>query len=176
MTGYVRQDRKGEVFDAFFEANVHAPRVWEAFCALVEALLPEVAAPIVGVNGEDPIFGPYTSRAAALGVLGPHARRLQHDGMLEFGLIFRTAEVMEEVFVPSVKYLQVWTNHPDRAESAFARLGLPAMPHLQFIDDYPRVVLHLRTPEGGAGWRDVIEQLREAFEALPRAERPPANV
>jgi hypothetical protein len=80
------------------------------------------------------------------------------------------------VFVPSVKYLQVWTNHPDRAESAFARLGLPAMPHLQFIDDYPRVVLHLRTPEGGAGWRDVIEQLREAFEALPRAERPPANV
>lgn len=174
-TGYVRRNHAGQGFRAFFEANVHAPRLWDAFRTLAEALLPDVAAPIVGVTDEDPILGPYTSRAAALAALEPHAHALQHDGFLEFGLIFQTAGVTEEVFVRSAKYLQVWTNHPDRSEEAFARIGLPEVPELQFIDQYPLVSESLLTPEGNAEWPDVVEQIRMAFEALPPAAYPPAE-
>jgi hypothetical protein len=171
----VRREHAGEGFRAFFEANVHAPRLWHAFRTLAEALLPEVAAPIVGVKEEDPILGPYTSRAAALAVLEPHAYHLQHDGFLEFGLVYQMAGVTEEVFVRSVKYLQVWTNHPDRAAETFAQLGLPEVPDLQFIDEYPRVSESLQTREGNAEWPDVVEQLRVAFDGLPPAEDRPAD-
>jgi hypothetical protein len=175
-TGYVRREHAGAGFRAFFEANVHAPQLWAAFRTLAEALLPAVAAPIVGVKDEDPILGPYTTRAAALAVLEPHARHLQHDGFLEFGLIYQVAGVTEEVFVRNVKYLQVWTNHPDRAVETFASLGLPEVPDLQFIDQFPRVSESLQTSDGYAEWPGVVEQLRAAFEELPPADRPPADV
>ena len=142
----------------------------------VRALLPAVAAPIVGVKGEDPILGPYTTTAAALAALKPHARHLQHDGFLEFGLIYQVSGVTEEVFVRSVKYVQVWTNQPDRAAESFARLGLPEMPDLQFIDQFPRVSESLQTADGNAEWPDVVEQLRAAFDELPPAEDSPADV
>lgn len=168
-TGYVLRPHSGAGFRAFFEANVHAPRLWYSFQSLAEALLPNVAAPIIGVKDEDPILGPYTTREAALAVLEPHAHYLQHDGFLEFGLIYQVAGVTEEVFVRSAKYLQVWTNYPDRATGTFARLGLPEVPKLQFIDEYPRVSESLQTPEGNAEWPAVVEQIRACFNELPPA-------
>jgi hypothetical protein len=107
-TGFLggRLDHQGSSFSDFFEANVHAPRLWNVFSDLALAILPEVASPIVGIRDEEPLYGPYTDRDAALAVFEPHVRHLVHDGFLEFGITFQHKGVTEEVFVPYAKYLR----------------------------------------------------------------------
>jgi len=39
-TGFVQRDHQADGYRAVFEGNVHAPQLWSAFRALVEALLP----------------------------------------------------------------------------------------------------------------------------------------
>jgi hypothetical protein len=47
LTGYVLAAPPAPAgYTAFLEANVHAPRVWNVFRELAEALLPDIAAPI----------------------------------------------------------------------------------------------------------------------------------
>jgi hypothetical protein len=138
--------------------------------------LPDVGAPIIGIKDDSPLLGPYTDRDAAIAALEPHAYQLQHDGFLEFGIIFQYKGRTEEVFVPSAKYLKVWTNQALEAERVFSELGIPKLPTLQFIDAFPRVSESLTTSEGNAGWQSVLDAVRHAFEELPQREPPAADV
>ena len=172
-TGYVVKAITGQGYTAVIEANVHAPKLWSVFSALVSALLPTAAAPIVGVGGEEPILGPYTTRDAAVAVLEPYRDSLTNDGFLEFGCIFQRGGKTEEVFVRAAKYLRVWTNTPERAIKTLEDHGIPLQPGLRFIDEYPRVSEAL--PYGGetSGWYPVCEELRTKFAELPaRPESP----
>jgi hypothetical protein len=167
-TGYVEHAKSGESYTAFFEVNAHASRVWRLVCDLAAAILPSEAAPILGVKGDDaPILAPYTLRGIALAVLEPYVDYLQHDGFLEFGLIHQRQGRTEEVFVKSAKYLQVWTNHPNRVRAVLASSGVPQMPDLAFIDEYPLVRETLPRPDGQAGWAWVVDELRYAFAGMP---------
>jgi hypothetical protein len=173
-TGFVRIDSpSAQGYTAVVEANVHPADLWSVFVDLVYALLPETAAPIVGAIDEDPVLGDYTRRHAALDVLAPYADLLVHDGFLEFGCMFQRAERTEEVFVPSAKFLRIWTNHPERAEEVLRRRGIPHVPALRFIDEFPLV--REAQPFGGtdSGWYPVLEELREKCHALPK---PPSDV
>ena len=173
-TGFIRIDRPAaQGYTTVVEANVHAVSLWLVFVDLVNELLPEAAAPIVGVMREDPEMGDYTRRDAALDVLAPYADLLVHDGFLEFGCMFQRAGRTEEVFVPSAKFLRIWTNHPERAERVLRRHGIPHVPALRFIDEFPLV--REAQPYGGtdSGWYPVVEELREKFRALPE---PPSDV
>ena len=173
-TGFVRIDRPdAQGYSSVVEANVHASNLWTIFVDLVNTLLPEAAAPIVGVIDEDPELGQYTRRQAALDVLAPYAEFLVHDGFLEFGCMFQRAGHTEEVFVPSAKFLRIWTNHPDRAEGVLTRHGIPNLPGLRFIDEFPLVREAQPYGDTDSGWYPVIEELREKFRALPE---PPADV
>ncbi|HSQ32905.1 MAG TPA: hypothetical protein VLN49_23775 [Gemmatimonadaceae bacterium] len=103
-TGYVYRPPSKAAAMPFFEANAHADRVWALLKAIAESILPAAAAPIFGLKNEDPILGPYTTRAAATGVFEPFVGTLQHDGLFEFGIIFQRAGKTNEVFVRSVKH------------------------------------------------------------------------
>jgi hypothetical protein len=167
-TGYLLHSHTEGAFTAFLEANVHADRVWAVFQDLARALLPEVAAPIVGVKDDEPLLGPYTDRDAAIAVFEPYVEALQHDGLLELGAIFQYRGRTEEVFVRAAKYLQIWTNEPRIAMTVLERHGIPRVESLQFLDQYPRVSETSRLPDGSAGWRTVVEGLTAAFETLPK--------
>src|SRR5688572_16811171 len=66
-TGFVRIDRPdAQDYTAVVEANVHASNLWAVFADLVTELLPEAAAPIVGVIDDEPELGAYTRRDAAI--------------------------------------------------------------------------------------------------------------
>lgn len=175
-TGWTRKDVEGKGFSAYFEANVHAPRLWSLVRDLGNAILPEAAAPIVGLKDEDPVLGPYTTREAAIGVFEPFTEFLQHDGFLAFGLIFQRSGRTEEVFVESVKYLKIWTNRPEIVQAILLEHGLPQVPNLQFIDEYPRVSESLRTAEGNARWPEAFENLQSAFTTLPPAPEIPERM
>ena len=167
-TGYVRKDLDGrEGYAAVIEANVHAPRLWRTFEVLVSALLPAVAAPIVGVFREEPVLGDYTTRDAALAALQPYADALTHDGFLEFGCIFQHAGRTDEVFVPSAKFIRIWTNAPDQAEDVLRSEGIPLMPDLRFVDEFPLVREAQPFDGQQSGWYAVVESLRGQFRQLP---------
>ncbi len=176
-TGYLMRATVGDSFSAFFEVNVHASAMWACFCDLVVALLPEVAAPLVQFKDAEPRYGTYAARADGLAVFRPHALFLPHEGYLGFGMMFQYRGNTEEVFVHPAKYLQVWTNKPDQARAVFARHGLPEVPDLRFINEYPMVTEALADAEGSSIYPQVLRSIEAAFEQLvpifpPEAEAP----
>ncbi len=172
-TGYVQKSVEKVGYSNVFEANVHASKVWDVFRALVEAIVPEAAAPIVGLKEDEPVLGPYTTRAAALGVLEPYREPLQHDGLLEFGVIFQLKGRTEEVFVHPAKWLQIWTNKPHRTIEVLEAHGIPSVPALQFIDEYPRVSETLPYEGHSTGWFPIVERLKAEFKSLPEPPHAP---
>ncbi|MEO8572677.1 MAG: hypothetical protein ABI481_01815 [Pyrinomonadaceae bacterium] len=170
-TGYVLQTTGKEFFDTYIEANVHAPNVFEVFRNLVFALMPEVAAPIIGMKEEEPLFGPYTYRALALAVFEPFADLLQNDGFLEFGMIHQSEAAFEEIFVASPKYFKIWTNHGADAEEVLQAAGIPRRDKLEFIDEYPMVSVSLGN-DGDAAWAGPFYAIQDEFPKLPKVEGP----
>ena len=171
-TGYCLREPSGSAGRfSLVEANVHAPQLWTVFRALTLALLPETAAPIAGIKDDEPIFGPYVAREDALAVFDPYVESLTHDGFLEFGIIFQNGERTEEVFVPSPKFLRVWTTAPVTAALVLQQHGIPEVPDLKFVDEFPMVSETLRDEGGSAGWAAVIQALQERFHAMGEEQR-----
>ena len=163
-TGFVLTKSADPSFSTYIEANVHADEIWSAFETLASRLLPEVSAPLVGWTDEEATLGPYTDKVAALAVLRGHAERLQHDGFIEFGLMFQQGGKTEEVMVKGCKDLRIWTNNPGVATDTMSSLGIPNVDKLQFIDEYPRVTERL---VGEPSSRETISAIVGAFQSLP---------
>jgi hypothetical protein len=170
-TGYRVQD---ESPNSFLEANVHADRVFEVVRAVAVAILPNVAAPIVGIRGEDPVLGPYTWKNEAIRVFEPFVEQLQHDGFLEFGLMFQYKGETNEVFVRSAKYLQIWTTQLATVRRVLEDHGISEVRDLSFIDEYPTTYKTLSDEQGTAGWPLAVDALREAFAKLEQIPPPGA--
>ena len=163
-TGFVLATNVDPGFFAYIEANVHADEVWAVFETLSSRLLPEVSAPLVGWKDGEATLGPYTDKKAALAVLRPHTESLQHDGFIEFGLMFQQDGKTEEVMVKASKDLRIWTNNPKLATETLSTLGIPSVEKLEFIDQYPRVTERL---VGYPSSRETISAIVSAFQSLP---------
>lgn len=172
VTGYRCRQTPDDSFSAFFEANVHASRIWECFSDLVIGLLPEVAAPLIEFKGAEPIYGPYVARASALEVFRPHATVLAHEGYLGFGLMFQHLGRTEEVLVHPAKYLQIWTNQSDRVREILARHGLMENPELCFLDEYPMVTEALCGADGNSLYPVLMQSVEIAFSKLIPVDPP----
>lgn len=131
--------------------------------------MPEFAAPIVGIKEDDPVFGPYTYRAFALGVFEPYIDLLQNDGFLEFGLIHQSDLAFEEIFVSSSKYFKIWTKNARAAEEVLQSFAIPRCEILQFIDEYPMVSLSVGD-DGNAAWANPFYAIQDEFAKLPEPE------
>lgn len=154
-------------YTAVIEANVHAPQLWEVFVALCHALLPAGASPIVGQIDEQPILGDYTTREAAIDVLEPYADALANDGFLEFGCMFQLLGRTEEVFVPSAKFLRIWTNKPEVATRTLESHGIHHVPDMKFIDEFPLVREVQPFGYHKMGFEAVLEELGPKLHELP---------
>lgn len=170
-TGYTLQAADGQPYKTYIEANVHAPNVFDVFRKLAFALLPDVAAPLIGIKEDQPVFGPYTDRAWALGVFEPYVDVLQNDGFLEFGLIHQSEFGFEEIFVTSTKYLKIWTNAGSAAEAILNSAGIPKCESLEFIDEYPMVSLSVGD-DGNAAWARPFHAIQDEFLRLPQPFSP----
>jgi hypothetical protein len=169
-TGFLAKSTSDTGYSTYLEANVHAENVWKVFESLVMRLLPSFAAPLIAHKDDDPTFGPCTQTSAALSTFLPYVESLQHDGFIEFGMIYRRAGITEEVLVASTKHFKIWTNHGDAAQASLVELGLGKVDTLSFIDEYPRVT---ETIVGAPAANTVVSAIVESFAALPSAEKPP---
>lgn len=164
-TGYTIQKADGQPYETYIEANVHATNVFDVFRKLGFALMPDVAAPIIGIKEDEPVFGPYTDRAWAIRVFEPHIDLLQNDGFLEFGLIHQSDSDFEEIFVASSKYFKIWTNNGGVAEDILQSAGIPKCEALEFIDEYPMVSLSIGD-DGNAAWSGPFYAIQDDFSKL----------
>jgi hypothetical protein len=165
-TGFVSLPCEAMGYSTYIEANIHADEVWRVFEALTGRLLPTSAAPVVGWIDEDATLGPYTGKSAALSLLRAHQESLQHDGFIEFGLMFQANGRTEEVFVKACKYFQIWTNLPEVAEATLESMQIPKVANLQFIDEFPRVTERiLGVPHSD----ETISAIVNSFQTLPPA-------
>ncbi|HMU35115.1 MAG TPA: hypothetical protein PKC89_14760 [Pyrinomonadaceae bacterium] len=167
FTGYVIKQVGDQPYKSYIEANVHAPSVFEVFRQLAFALLPEVAAPFIGIKDEEPVFGPYTERVWAVAIFEPYIDLLQNDGFLEFGIVNQSEFVFEEIFVASPKYFKIWTNHGDRVEEILQLNNIPRCKTLEFIDNYPMVSLSI-DDQNNAAWAGPFYAIQDEFPNLPR--------
>ena len=165
--GVVTKPGKPPAFEVCAEANVDAPMLWDVFEALVRALLPSIAAPLIGLKEEEPHKAHYTDRDLALAEFRPFRDALANDGYIHFGMIFQHEGVTEEVYVEPAKYLKVWSNRPDILRAVFARFGIPEVQKLSFLDEFPRVTDAIPFEGTSPGYVRVFEALRAAFAALP---------
>lgn len=161
-TGYTVTKVEGKLYNTYIEANVHAPNVFEVFQQLVFALMPNIAAPIIGIKEDEPVFGPYIDRALAVGIFQPHTDLLQNDGFLEFGILHQSEFAFEEVFVASPKYFKIWTNYGSRVEEVLQSNSIPKCEELEFIDEYPMVSLSL-SEDDSAAWPRPYYAIQEEF-------------
>jgi hypothetical protein len=163
-TGYVAKTVADAGYSTYFEINAHADEVWKVFEALAARLLSDVAAPLIGWKDAEPTIGIYTEKAAAISLFSPHVESLQHDGFIQFGLMFQSEGKTEEILVKGSKDLQVWTNQPAICEETLLALGLSKVEALQFIDEFPRVTERL---VGDPSSQEIISSITNSFEALP---------
>ena len=170
-TGYTLHQAEGKQFNTYIEANVHAPEVFGVFRNLCFSLLPEIAAPLIGLKDEEPVFGRYTYRALAFGAFEPYRESLENDGFLEFGLIHQSVFAFEEVFVASPKYFKIWTKNGDLAEEILQSARIPRCEKLEFIDEYPMVSLSI-DENGNAAWTKPFYAIQDEFARLPEPEMP----
>jgi hypothetical protein len=140
------------------------------FESLVMALAPSFAAPLIAHKDDDPTFGPYSQTGAALSSFLPYAESLQHDGFIEFGMIYQRGGRTEEILVTSTKHFKVWTNHGDAAQAALVELGLRKVDTLTFIDEYPRVTEAISAAPTASA---VVSAVADSFAALPPADQRP---
>jgi len=165
-TGYTVRASADAPFTTYIEANVHAPKVFKVFRELCMALLPDIAAPLIGIKEEEPVLGPYTDRASAIATFEPYIDVLQNDGFLEFGMIHQSDFAFEEIFIASPKYFRIWTNDRVAAESVLNGAGLPFCETLEFIDNYPMVSVSIGNNDQ-AGWSAPYQAVTDEFSKLP---------
>lgn len=172
-TGFTTSASRDNGYSAYVEANIHADELWTAFETLAHSLLPPVAAPIIGFKGSEPTLGPYTDKSAALSALRPHRDLLQHDGFIEFGLIFQLHGHTEEIFVESSKYMQIWTNQREIAETTLIAMRVPPVDLLHFLDEFPHVTERL--PDD-PNTDETIADIVRSFADLPARPFPAAGL
>lgn len=165
--GVVTLPGRPPAFEVYAEANVDAPVLWDVFEALVRALLPGVAAPLIGFKGEEPHKAHYTDRDLALAEFRPFRDALENDGYIHFGMIFQHDGTTEEVYVDAAKYLKVWSGRPDILRAVFRRFGIPEVKKLSFLDEFPRVTDAIPFQDSSPGYVRVLEALQAAFATLP---------
>ena len=166
-TGYILSEVKDQPYNTYIEANVHAPNIFEIFKALAFALMPDVAAPLIGLKDEDPVLGPYTDRVWALSVFEPYADLLQNDGFIEFGVLHQSDLAFEEIFVASPKYFKIWTNNGKAAEEILQSSRIPKCETIEFIDQYPMVSSSI-DGRGNAAWTGPFHAIQDEFPKLPQ--------
>ena len=165
--GFIVSAGRPPAFDVYAEANVDAPLVWDVFDALVRALLPSVAGPLIGYKDEEPHKAHYTDRDLALAEFLPYRDALANDGFLAFGMIFQHQGTTEEVFVEPAKCFKIWSSRPAALRATFARFGIPEVEELSFLDEFPRVTEQIPFEGASPGYERVRDALYAAFATLP---------
>jgi hypothetical protein len=143
--------------------NINNSRLWELFISLTN-LLPNEVSCIYKLFEEKDLFSPNLYKSDILNFLERFKIELTQDCNLEFGLIYKTEDELEEVFVSESKYFKIWSNEETIFRNIMKEFSLKEIPDLNFIDEFPKVVEPLTMHNIDAKETDiVIDELNKYF-------------
>lgn len=163
QAGYIVHETDDELFDYFIEMNVDAPMIWSIYSELVQALMPEEIAPLIGKVGESALFlCDYADKDEVLEALATYSFELTNDGFLQFGAVYQDDDLLEEVLVTPSKSFRIWTNQLETFEAVVDSMGLTQLNEIKLLEEFGRTTV---TPvaEGLSSADEIVTRLTERF-------------
>lgn len=110
----------------------------------------------------------FTEKQRIIDILNEYKFELVNDGYIEFGISYYDESSLNQIFVKSFKYLQVWTTDSKELFETLDKYKISEYENLNFIDEFP-VVSEALSAEKISGVRhhsDVIEEIEREFDSL----------
>lgn len=143
--------------------NIDNSSLWDLFQALAETF-PTTLSCVYGLYEEDSVTTPSLQKQFVLKELDRYEGEFTQDCQLELGLLFHTKDVLIELSITESKYIRYWGIELERFKILMKDYRLPADDTLEFIDEYPKIVVPLRDVRSGAKAPEtVIYHLDQAF-------------
>ena len=147
----------------YAEINVNNSKMWALFLALA-AMFPENTSAVYNEYEQDALTTNIFPTTTVLKHFSRYHKELTQDCTLEFGLLSNTREQLTELSVNYCKYVKFWGNDLAAFTACMEAFKLPLMKHLDFADEYPKIIVPLRTLVAGTTPpAQVIEHFDRAF-------------
>ncbi|PUZ26645.1 hypothetical protein GA0116948_102177 [Chitinophaga costaii] len=127
----------------YAEINVDNSRLWHLFLALA-AMFPASASAVYNEAAQDTLTTNLQPTSYILQHFSKYQTELTKDCALEFGLLSNTREQLTELAVSSCKYIKFWGNEQPAFTALMKVHNLPLFRHLDFVDEFPKIILPLR--------------------------------
>ncbi|HEY0272872.1 MAG TPA: hypothetical protein VGC22_06780 [Chitinophaga sp.] len=163
--GYMLQPNQTPQLPYAFQAsiNVDNSRLWELFLALA-AFFPERTSAVYNETEQDTLTTSPQSTAYVLQHFSRYRTELTQDCTLEFGLLSNTRHQLTELAVSSCKYIKFWGSDEPAFTALMKTFHLPLFRRLDFVDEFPKIVLPLRRlVQGATPPAQVVEHFDRAF-------------
>lgn len=157
-----------EKFTHFVEINIDVDNLWSLFVALSDRLLGDTAYGVVGFKDEKPTLSNFTKKQSIIDIFNKYKFELANDGFIQFGIADYDESSLNEIFITSFKYFQVWTTNYNELIETLNNFQLLEQENLNFIDEFP-VVSDALSPDIKSGVRhysEVIDEIEKKFAAL----------
>jgi hypothetical protein len=166
IEGYklLKNNEKSELpFSFYSEININNSRLFYLFIGLCN-LLPKTVALIFGFYGDDLNYGIYTDRNDIIEELKKYKREIIEDCDLELGLINQTESQLTEVFINECKYVKFWGTDEKSFRELMDDFELEEVNDIEFIDEYPKVVVPLKSiDESAMDSYEILLNLKDKF-------------
>lgn len=149
-------------FKFFAEINIDNSRLWNLFIALCSNMPEEAYLIYKEYNGNDN-FGNGSNKTAILNLLSKYKTEVTQDAFLEVGIAFHSPTNFEEIYIPEAKYIRVWSSNEVSFRQVMNEFGLQEIEDLNFVDEFPKVVVTLNIIDENIATTDVIMNEFDSF-------------
>lgn len=140
IEGYtIQYPQSNSLYKFSAEINVDTDRLFNLVKELVLNIQSETVALIYYHSDYDPKYGEYVDKYELINFLENYRYELVNDAFFEFGIIYNSVSVLEEVFVSKYKYIQYWGGNEQVFRETLTKYDLFEVCDLEFIDYYPVV-------------------------------------
>lgn len=163
--GYKLVEVEGEKFTHFAEINIDVDNLWNLFVGLSDILIGNTAYGIIGFKDEEPTMSNFTEKQRIIDILDNYRFELANDGCIQFGIAYYDESSLNEIFITSYKYLQVWTTASKELVKTLNKFNISEQEHLNFIDEFPVVseALSIDKISGVRHYSDVISEIERKY-------------
>jgi hypothetical protein len=168
IEGYKLAEVRGEKFTHFAELNIDADNLWNLFVALSDKLIGDIAYGIIGFKDEKPTVSNFKEKQRIIDILNRYNFELPNDEYIQFGIAHYHESSLNQIFITSFKYLQVWTTDNKELVETLNKYKMLEQENLNFIDEFPVVseVLSAERVRGARHYLNVINEIERKFGAL----------
>ncbi len=168
IEGYKLAEVQGEKFTHLAEINIDADKIWNLFVSLLDSLISDTAYGIIGFKDEEPIMSNFTQKQRILDIFQTYKFELANDGYLQFGIAYYDESTLNEIYISSFKYFQIWTTKKKELVETLDKFRLSEQENLNFVDEFPVVSEALSADKisGVHHHSEVIREIEKEFAAL----------